>query len=477
MPSILKALFQSNNGGAAYDSGPWATGMVRAGGNSYGSGRKVSTDQALTLSAVFACIRILAENVSTMPLDVYKRSAEGYRDPYPTPDFLVFGAYGSRIDYFSQIMLSLLTDGNAYIATPRDPMGVPVALFVLNPGDVRPRWKKSAPGRCEYDIKGVVYSDLDVLHVKGMLMPGELSGMSPLGYAARTVDLGLQAQEFGASFFSNSAVPAIIVEAPGDAPRDLAERMAGLWEARHGGARNAGKVGVLTGGARATRLTIAPNEAQFLETRQFQVPDVARFFGVPPHLIADASNSTSWGSGLAEQNAAFAQFSLRPWVGRIEEAHNRMFASFGEVDVFVQLNMDAVLRASTKERYEAYQLGLAGGWLLKSEVRTSEDLPAVEGIDDEPEPVAAVVPAPFGEDPNAVPQEQRAVHVHLPETRLSMEPMTFAPVVNVVPPSVTVLAPEVHISNEVRTAAREKIVERDASGQVVRTVDRDVASE
>ena len=188
---------------------------------------------------------------------------------------------------------------------------------------------------------------------------------------------------------ANGALPGVVVEAPGDFSRDAADRIAALWNSKHQGASNAGRVGVLTGGAKLSKISVSPDEAQFLQTRQFQVPDVARIFGVPPHLIADASNSTSWGSGLAEQNLAFGQFSLRPWVDRIEDAHGRLLTTHGLPDVFIKLNMDALLRAGTKERYEAHQIGLASGFLLPDEVRRIEDLP----------PLPPTPPAPPKENP------------------------------------------------------------------------------
>jgi HK97 family phage portal protein len=169
-----------------------------------------------------------------------------------------------------------------------------------------------------------------------------------------------------------------VIETPGEMTREAAERFAESWHARHQGVGSANRVGVLTGGAKLQRVSIQPNDAQFLETRAFQVPDIARIFGVPPHLIADASNSTSWGSGLAEQNLAFGQFSLRPWIDRIEEAHNRLLVTHGVTEAFVKLNMDALLRASLKDRYESYAVGIASGFLEEDEARALEDMPPLD---------------------------------------------------------------------------------------------------
>lgn len=368
--SILRSIF-GRGGITTYDPGPWGTGMVRLG---HGTSPPATMDSAMQLSAVFACIRLLSEAIATMPLDTFAREG-GTRRPFrPRPAYLDFQPpQGGRIDYLSEVMLSLLTAGNAFVATPRDDLGVPQTLVVIDPCQVKV--DRDERGEVYFEVGGDRYSDYDVMHIKGMCLPGAVRGLSPLGYAMRTVEVGLAAQQFGSAFFNNGALPAGIIEAPGDYPREAAERVAGLWDARHRGPSNAGKVGVLTGGAKFTRVTIAPEEAQFLQTRQFQVPDIARFFGVPPHLIADASNSTSWGSGLAEQNLAFGQFSLRPWVDRIEEAHGRLLTTQGLPQVFVKLNMDALLRAGTKERYDAHAVGLSAGFLTLDEVRRVEDLP------------------------------------------------------------------------------------------------------
>lgn len=384
--SILRDLFRS---APTYDDpGPWGAGMVRWGGYNAGSG--VDAEQAMRLSAVFACLRLLSEAVATMPLDTFVRS-DGARRPFrPKPDYLTFQPpQGSRIDYLSQVMMSLLTDGNAFIATPRNALGEPVGLVVIDPCKVKV--ERDQTGAVTYRVGENSYSDYDVMHIKGMCLPGATRGLSPLGYARETIDLGLSAQRYGAAFFANGALPGAIVEAPGSFSQEAADRVTAMWNSKHQGTGNAAKVGVLTNGAKLTKVSINPEEAQFLQTRQFQVPDVARIFGVPPHLIADASNSTSWGSGLAEQNLAFGQFSLRPWVDRIEDAHGRLLTTHGLPNVFVKLNMDALLRAGTKERYDAYSVALASNFQMINEVRRLEDLPPVPWGD---APFTPPVPAP-----------------------------------------------------------------------------------
>jgi len=358
-------------------------------------GTTVNTDSAMRLSAVFACLRLLSEAIATLPLDTFIRLG-GTRRPYrPRPDYLSFQPpLASRIDYLGQLMLSLLTDGNAFVATPRDPMGVPIALIVLDPAMVTVERRN---GRLVYKVnKTEVDATNDLLHIKGMTMPGALRGLSPIAYARETIGLGLAAQRFGQGFFENGALPGIVIKAPGQMSDMAVKRWQQTWNDGHQGVGNAQKMGVLTEGATIDKISVAPEDAQFLETRAFQVPDVARIFGVPPHLIADASNSTSWGSGLAEQNLAFGQFSLRPWIERIEDAHGRLLTTHGLPDVFVKLNLDALLRASLTDRYAAYAVGIENEFLTRNEARKTEDLPPLPGGDTFPAPAAPTPPIPTG---------------------------------------------------------------------------------
>lgn len=366
-------------------AGFWSQGMVWNGATS----APATTDGAMRLSAVFACLRLLSEAISTLPLDTFTRT-NGTRAPYrPRPDYLSFQPpQGSRIDYLSMVMLSLLTDGNAFIATPRDAMGVPLDLVPLDPGCIEVIRQTQDPtpllpyrrGEIYFTFGNHHFSQYDIMHIKGMCLPGALRGVSPLK-AARDVLAGAsKAQDYGIALFDNSSVPPAVIEMPDaedDASMTKAKRVATTWNETHGGTSNAGKVGVLIGGATLKTIAVTPEDAQWLETRKFGIQEIARFYGVPPHLIADSSNSTSWGSGLAEQNLAFGQLSLRPWLERIEDGHGRLLTTHGLPDVFIKLNLDALLRADLSDRYASYAVGIASHFLTINEARRLEDLPPV----------------------------------------------------------------------------------------------------
>lgn len=377
--------------------GYWGAGMVW--NSPTGPIKFFPATEAMQLSAVYACLRLLSEAISTLPLDTYIRLGGSRRVWRPRPEYLSFNPpQGSRIDYLSQTMLSLLTDGNAYIVTPRDDMGIPVDLIVLDPQLVEVCREK---GQIYYKVgpQQVKLTQYDLMHIKGMTLPGALTGCSPIGYARESIGLGLAGQRYGTSVFDNGATPGGVIEAPEDMEPEAAQRFSAMWNARHRGGSNAQRVGVLTAGAHFNKVTMTPDEAQFLGTRAFQVPDIARFYGVPPHLIADASNSTSWGSGLAEQNSAFGQLSLRPWIERVEDGHNRLLTTHGMPDVFIKLNVDALLRSNLESRYDSYAVGIGSDFLTINEARKLEDLPPVAWGDQPWHPTRETVAASTGPDP------------------------------------------------------------------------------
>lgn len=372
--------------------GGWAQGMIW--NSSVARGGNVTSDQAVRLSAVFGCWRLLADAMATLPADTFMRRS-GIREPYrPRPKYLDFQPpQGSKIAYFCQVVLSLLADGNAFVATPRDELGVPLDLVPLDPTQVTVERKD---GAIRYLVAGSEYTPWDITHIPGLLMPGALRGLSPISAAREVIDGALKAQAYGTNFVDNMAVPPAVIEVPssgGDpkVEREKAKKVGQIWQDTHGGS-NAGRVGVLIGGATLKTIAISPEDAQWLASKQFGVSEIARFYGVPPHLIADASNSTSWGSGLAEQNLAFGQFSLRPWIERIEDGHGRLLTTHGLPDVFMKLNLDALLRASLTDRYASYQVGIGSRFLLPNEARRLEDLPPLPGGDAFPASPAARPP-------------------------------------------------------------------------------------
>ncbi|RSN58839.1 phage portal protein [Amycolatopsis sp. WAC 04182] len=347
----------------------------------------LTRETALKVSAVFACVRLLTDAIATLPVDAYRRVA-GRRRPFTAPDWLTKPNPDiGRIAFFGQIMTSLLLEGNAYILVSRVG-GRVVALDVIPASMVEPRYVATRSGRKRLvyqlsvageeepsDVVGAL-DPKDVIHLQGLPLAGELRGVSPLKAASLTIGSALSALEYGADFFRDGALPGAVVNVPGPMTPEGLKAARQTWRNIHRGRGNRHGLAILTEGATFQKVTISPDEAQFLQTRQFQVPDVARLFGVPPHLIADATNSTSWGSGLSEQNTSFAQYSTRPWVERIEEALTALLvADTGDTKAFVRLNIDAIQRGALKDRMDTYRVGLASGIYTRNEVRALEDLP------------------------------------------------------------------------------------------------------
>lgn len=355
------------------------------------SGIAVDAESAMQVSAVFACVRILSDNVSTLPLDIFNRNAAGARvDFNPRPQWSQFSpGQLSKIDLLSQVVVSLKLDGNAFLAIYRDAKARIIGIEVLDPAHVT---VEKQGGRIVYRINGgEALTSLDILHIRDMTMPGGLRGMSPIRYARESLGLSLAATQYGAAFFGNGALPGMTVEVPGELSATGIKQLKRAWQDTHQGSGNAHKLAVLTEGAKFAKVSIDPEDAQFLQTRQFQVPDVARIYGVPPHLIGDASNSTSWGSGLAEQNSTFVQHTLRPLVERIEAGLNTLLLSEGlPPTAFVKLSVDGLLRGDHSQRISSYTAGLAAGFYTIAEVRAWEDLPPLPEVEEEApaEPVA-----------------------------------------------------------------------------------------
>lgn len=356
----------------------WAQGVDLVGGSTTVAGKHVTADTALQVSAVWGCLRILTDAVASLPLDAQRLTEQTKSDgsllkvvtpERPTPPWLRFDAGPQRKTVFlTQVMMSLLLEGNAYIATYRNGTGSVLALEVLDPAVCEP---ERVGNEVLVRVNGTITSPLDVLHVPGLMKPGTVKGLSPISYARESVALAITATEFGSSFFVNGAFPGGLVEYPGQMTKEGISLLKEQWNELHRGTGNAHKIGVLTEGAAFKRIAVDATDAQFLETRAFQVSDIARIYGVPPHLLADASNSTSWGSGLAEQNQAFLQQSLKPWVHRIEEGLTWLLWSEGRPRwVSAAFDPSSLLRAgSFEERISAYASAVQAGLLTPDEAR------------------------------------------------------------------------------------------------------------
>lgn len=374
-------------------------------GHATRSGISVSTDSALQVSTVYRCISILAENVATLPLDQFIRR-DGVKRPYrPRAQWLDFNTGPwNKVDLLSQIMVSLLTDGNAYCYINRGPAGAISWLQPLDPTTVTPDIDGGRRRYTYVNARGQqrTVDQFDILHIPGLVKPGQIEGISPIAAARETIGLSLASTQFGSAFFGNGARPSMVAEVDGSLSPEGAAALRRSWNEVHGGVGNAGKLAVATEGIKLKPMTIAPDDAQFLETRKFQVVDIARLFGVPAHLLAH-SDAPQFGSNVAEQNVAFVQHSLRPWVERIEQGLSDAERTTGsDPRAFVSLNVNGLMRGDFSRRVAANTMAVREGIFTINEVRADEDLPPVPWGD---QPVSVQVQEDLGQLPTTDPPD------------------------------------------------------------------------
>ena len=220
----------------------------------------------------------------------------------------------------------------------------------------------------------------DVLHIPGLGFDG-LVGYSPIAMAKNAIGLSIAAEEYGSKFFANGATPSGILEYPGTVKDP--DRVRESWNAGFGGSSNAHKVAVLEEGMKYTPISISPNEAQFLETRKFQIDEIARMFRVPPHMVGDLDKSSF--SNIEQQSLEFVKYTLDPWVSRWEQSiARRLFSEEEKKKYFVKFNVDGLLRGDYQSRMQGYATARQNGWMSANDIRELENLdriPAEEGGD------------------------------------------------------------------------------------------------
>ena len=359
------------------------------------SGKTVNERTALQTTAVYACVRILSETIASLPLHVYRYTEGGKTKDTehavytllhdePNPDMTSF--------VFRETLMShLLIWGNAYAQILRDRSGQVIGLYPLLPDQmsvhrsekgklyyVYNRYEEDNPN---FQEKGsIVLSQEEVLHIPGLGFDG-LIGYSPIALAKNAVGMTLACEEYGASFFGNGANPGGVLEHPGIL-KDPA-KVRDSWNAVYQGTRNAHKVAVLEEGMSYKQIGIPPEEAQFLETRKFQINEIARLFRIPPHMVGDLEKSSF--SNIEQQSLEFVKYTLDPWVVRFEQALKKSLLLPEEKKThFIKFNVDGLLRGDYQSRMNGYAIGRQNGWLSTNDIRELEELnpiPPEEGGD------------------------------------------------------------------------------------------------
>lgn len=350
--------------------------------------------RAMQSMAVWACVRILADTIAAMPWYVCKTDKDNISHRvYPTPP--VVRKPCAAMDLFEwkwMVVASLALRGNSYhLVTGRDAAGNPSGLMPIHPDYVFLERKVNVLEWYDpiYRVLGTRIPKEDIIHIRRFTLPGEPWGLSPISQGARAIGITLAAEEYGHRYFKDSANPSGKLTTDQSLSEEEVEQVQAQWMASHGGRRFPA---VLTGGFDFEKISITPEESQFLATRQFQISDIARLYGVPPHLIGDQEKATSWGTGIESMNLGFMTYTLMGWMTCIENAISE-FLPGGRT---VEFDPSALLRGDFKSQVEAIKLAREASLLNTNEGRAKINYPPVPNGDGFIQPLNF---APLGFDP------------------------------------------------------------------------------
>lgn len=380
--NIFKYLFHSRDKPKNYlPSGAY---NVLFGGTS--SGKNVNERTAMRVTAVYSCVRILSEAIASLPLHLYKQIDKGGKEKAvnhplykllhdePNPEMTSF--------VFRETLMShLLLWGNAYAQIIRNGKGQIVALYPLMPNRMSVNRDPNGKIYYKYSVNesdnrglkniGQIYlKKEDVFHIPALGFDG-LVGYSPIAMAKNAIGMALATEEYGAKFFANGASPSGVLEHPGNIkdPTKLRES----WNSLFQGSSNSHKIAILEEGLKYQPIGISPNEAQFLETRKFQIDEIARIFRVPPHMVGDLDKSSF--SNIEQQSLEFVKYTLDPWVTRWEQAiHRSLLLESEKKEYFAKFNVDGLLRGDYQSRMSGYATGIQNGFLSPNDVRGLENM-------------------------------------------------------------------------------------------------------
>lgn len=356
-------------------------------GNYTSAGKYVTWEDSLKVTAVFSCIRILSESISTLPLHMYKRLSGGgkeraYNHPlysllHDEPNLIM-----DSVEFFSYMMVCLCMRGNHVSRKIKNYLGEVTEIVPFAPDRVR----------IEVESNGLVYvvstnkgelrlSSDEVFHVKGMSIDG-VNGLSPIDYAKESIALAMAAEEHGARFFANGITPSGILVHPTKLSKEAGDRLKAQFRDSYGGSSNSHSMLVMEEGMKFEPISLTNEQSQFIETRKFQVSDIARWFRVPPHMIGDLERATF--SNIEQQSLEFVTYTLTPWLVRIEKAIKRQLLSTKEKQkFFVEFLVDGLLRGDGLSRAQKLQIERQNGIINANEWREIENRNPLEGDDGE----------------------------------------------------------------------------------------------
>ena len=362
------------------------------GGSSTWSGVSVTADSALQLLAVYGSVRLISDQISTLPIDCYRELSDGSKVEFTKPGWLSEPTVDLTFaEWCSQVLSSLLLHGNAYVTVLRGDRGSIVELIPLDPTVVRVR---RISGRKTYEVNGVVYPG-EIVHIKGLMLPGSDVGLSPVEAARQSIGLGLSTAEYGSKFFDGDGNMPGVIEIPSKAQPEMMAAMAEHWKKKRS-RRGKGLPGVLESGATWKPTGVTNEQAQFLATRKFTAAEIAgqMFLLDPSDLGIPVEGTSLTYANLEQRNARRVQVTLLPWIIRIEKALSALLFE----PRYMKFNVEGLLRGDTLNRFQSYALAeqinasaAARGEapLFKTtEMREREDLPPLPDLPAPPPPPA-----------------------------------------------------------------------------------------
>jgi len=353
------------------------------------SGVHVSEESALKYSAVYSCVRVLAETVASLPLKVYERDDDG-RSKYPDPNHYLYSALHSKpndhmtsFTFRETMMTHLGLWGNAYAEKEFDGGGRVKKLWPIPPNKVevvvnRETRNKLYRVNVEQGEDKVLHSE-EVLHIPGLSTDG-LKGVSPIAMAREAIGMGLAAEEFGAKFFSQGTNVGGVVTHENQLSDKAFNRLRDSLEEKYEGLGKSHRLMLLEEGMQFESVGIPPDDAQFLETREFQLREIARIYRIPPHMVADLERATF--SNIEHQSIDFVVHTIRPWLIRWEQAINtELFGASDRGKHFAEFVVDGLLRGDISSRYDAYATARQWGWMSINDIREKENMNPVDAGD------------------------------------------------------------------------------------------------
>jgi HK97 family phage portal protein len=351
------------------------------------AGSVVTPDSALRLTAVFAAIRLLSSSISSLPLITYNTTTDGKQPATSSTLFTVLkdkpNKWQTSAEWREMMACHFLLRGNAYSQIVRDGSGRVRELIPLHPDRVTPFIVNDTIAYKYVPAEGGEKTFLahEIHHWRGMSLDG-VEGVSPITWARETIGLSMAAEDFGGAYFGNGTVLSGVLEHPNKLGDTAYDRLKKSWADRHQGVTQSHKPAILEEGMTWKQLGVKPEEAQFLETRKFQVAEIARLYGVPPHMIGDVDGSTSWGTGIEQQSIGFVTYSLNPILVKIEQAMKRDLLNLSsQSNMFVKFNTNALMRGDSASRADYYNKMWGLGSMNSDEIRAFEDMNKIEGGD------------------------------------------------------------------------------------------------